>query len=165
MQAGRPKKYTRPRDLQEAVDQYFDAISRTQPIYLEEQEVQNDRGETMIQRVYFRPPSISGLCLHLGIDKKTWQNYKNRKGFDKVVEGAKAQMEAYLEEQLLTREKSVQGIIFNLQNNYGWKQKQEVEIGENTRQQLAETSLSLKEKLDIMRTAADLYAKAEQEGE
>ena len=55
-----------------------------------------------------------------------------------------------LEQELLTREKGVQGIIFNLQNNYGWKQKQEVELGKDTRESMKH-AVTYHEKLALLR--------------
>ena len=67
-------------------------------------------------------------------------------------------MEAYLEEQLLTREKNVQGLIFNLQNNYGWREKREVELGGETRRTVADSAqartLSIAEKMAVLREAS-----------
>jgi len=152
----RPKKYT-DKTFEEAVERYFHSISGMrearnglgQPIL-------NDEGAPIYVRVYAVPPTISGLCLFLGIDRSTWQNYGDTESEPKkaaVVRSARARIEAYLEEQLLTREKSVQGIIFNLQNNYGWKNKTEVEIGAETRKSAIE-HMSLSEKMAQIREAA-----------
>ena len=155
---GRQKKYTK-KTLEEAIDLYFRSISGLRqarngigaPIL-------DDDGEPIMVRVYAVPPTISGLCLYLGIDRSTWQNYLNREAnpdMAGVAEYARARIEAYLEEQLLVREKSVQGIIFNLQNNYGWKNKTEVELGAETRKSAA--SLSLSEKMAAVKELAENY--------
>lgn len=153
---GRPKKYT-DKTFEEAVEQYFKSISgMRQARNGLGQPILNDEGEPIMVRVYAVPPTISGLCLFLGIDRSTWQNYgdaENEPKKAKVVMAARARIEAYLEEQLLTREKSVQGIIFNLQNNYGWKNKTEVEIGAETRKSAIE-HMSLSEKMAQIREAA-----------
>ena len=47
-------------------------------------------------------------------------------------------MRAYLEEQLLTR-KDVRGIIFDLQNNHGYAEKKEIELGTGARAALQGT--------------------------
>lgn len=152
----RPKKYS-DKAFEEAVAAYFKSISGMrearngigQPIL-------NDAGAPIMVRVYAVPPTISGLCLFLDIDRSTWQNYGDAESEPKkatVVRSARARIEAYLEEQLLTREKSVQGIIFNLQNNYGWKNKTEVEIGEETRRSAIE-HMSLSEKMAQIREVA-----------
>lgn len=153
---GRPKKYT-DKTFEEAVEQYFKSISgMRQARNGLGQPILNDEGEPIMVRVYAVPPTISGLCLFLGIDRSTWQNYgdtENEPKKAKAVMAARAKIEAYLEEQLLTREKSVQGIIFNLQNNYGWKNKTEVEIGAETRKSAIE-HMSLSEKMTQIREAA-----------
>lgn len=158
----RPKKYTK-KTLEEAIDLYFRSISGLRearngigaPIL-------DDDGEPIMVRVYAVPPTVSGLCLYLGIDRSTWQNYLNREAnpdMAGVAEYARARIEAYLEEQLLVREKSVQGIIFNLQNNYGWKNKTEVEFGAETRKTAA--GMSLSEKMAAVRELAKNYAEDE----
>lgn len=157
MPAGRPKKYT-GKTLEKAVERYFNSISCTRDaLDCEGHQIFNDAGEPIRYRAYVRPPSISALCLFLGIEKRTWANYAEEKDMAPVVEHTKARVEAYLEEQLTIREKGVQGIIFNLQNNYGWKQKQEVELGEKTRKEMNVQSMSLAEKLEVCRKAAELF--------
>lgn len=143
MGAGRPKKYTK-KSLQEAVDGYFSSISR-------------DGGGEAWAAEYKKPPTVSGLCLYLGIDRSTWQNYSDRSlhpEFAEITAMARVRMEAYLEEQLLTREKNVQGLIFNLQNNYGWREKRDVELGGETRQAVASgaqaQSMSIAEKMALL---------------
>ena len=157
MPAGRPKKYTRKK-LEKAVKEYFNSISCTR--YARDDignPILNDDGEPITYRAYIVPPSISALCLYLDIEKRTWANYAEDPDMAPVVENTKAQIEAYLEEQLTIREKGVQGIIFNLQNNYGWKNKQEVELGEKTRKDMSVRSMSLAEKLQLCRKAAEMF--------
>ncbi len=165
MGAGRRKKYTK-KSLKLEIDRYFGSISRVvqatemvdsgkrddrgRPIMIPVP-IKNDAGNPIMVTEYIVPPSVSGLCLYLGIDRSTWQNY--REDWPEVTEEARARIEAYLEGELLTREKSVQGIIFNLQNNYGWRQKQEVELGEKTREAAACSALSAKEKLALIMAA------------
>ena len=146
MGAGRPKKYTN-KGLEKAVEGYFASISR-------------DEREAW-EAEYKRPPTVSGLCLYLGIDRSTWRNYADPRlhpEFREVAAYARMRMEAYLEEQLLTREKNVQGLIFNLQNNYGWREKREVELGGETRQTVADSAqartLSIAEKMAVLREAS-----------
>jgi len=157
MPAGRPKKYTR-KSLEKAVKEYFNSISFTQKAVDQfGEEICNDAGDPITYREFIRPPSISALCLYLKIEKRTWANYAEDPDMSPVVERTKAQVEAYLEEQLTIREKGVQGIIFNLQNNYGWKNKQEVELGEKTRKDMNVRSMSLAEKLQLCRQAAEMF--------
>lgn len=168
MGAGRPKKYTK-KSLQEAVDGYFSSISRTVTARDEQGELMyNDAGFEIKITQYIRPPSVGGLCLHLGIDRSTWQNYADTSlhpDLAGVVAQARMRMEAYLEEQLLTREKNVQGLIFNLQNNYGWREKREVELGGETRQTVAAgaqaQSMSIAEKVALLEEQREALASLE----
>lgn len=143
MGVGRPKKYTK-KGLEKAVEKYFSSISR------------DADGEAWAAE-YKRPPTVSGLCLYLGVDRSTWQNYADRElhpEFQEITAYAKMRMEAYLEEQLLTREKNVQGLIFNLQNNYGWREKREVELGGESRKAVSSgaqaQSMSIAEKVALL---------------
>ena len=122
---GRPRKYKTKKALETAIDGYFNSISRTVPVICGREQAENDDGEPMYQTQYLRPPTISGMCLYLGIERSTWQNYCDRKlhpEFAEITAMARGRIEAYLEEELVTRDK-VQGIMFNLQNNYGWRNK------------------------------------------
>lgn len=76
---------------------------------------------------------------------------------------ARARIEAYLEQELLTREKGLQGIIFNLQNNYGWRQKQEVELGEKTRSSTGAGELRIADKLALLAEERDALLETERE--
>lgn len=149
----RPKKYTK-KGLETAVEGYFASIS----------------GGEAWEAEYKRPPTVSGLCLYLGIDRSTWQNYADPKlhpEFQEITAYAKTRMEAFLEEQLLTREKNVQGLIFNLQNNYGWREKREVELGGEARKAVSAgveaQSLSIAEKVALLAEQREALAEAEQD--
>lgn len=170
MKTGRPKKYGSKKALSEAIERYFRSISRTVPAKDGlGRAIRNDDGEEIKLTEYVVPPSISSLCLYLGIDRSTWQNYcdpQQHPEFSGITETTRARIEAYLEEQLLTREKGLQGIIFNLQNNYGWRQKQEVELGDKTRKSLPSEPLSIQEKLAVIaaaQAAAAAHSLAEEE--
>ncbi|MBR4204364.1 MAG: hypothetical protein IKQ92_02710 [Clostridia bacterium] len=156
---GRPRKYT-ARDFGEDTEKYFRSISyRT-----EDEDVLNLDGKPVVRLLYAEPPTISGLCAALGIDRQTWRNYEDEEKnpeFAEVCRGVRMRIEAYLERELLTREKSVQGIIFNLSNNYGWTEKREtanrVEVGLEDETRRAMQAMTIGEKFAaIRRAAADL---------
>lgn len=154
----RPPKFNKKDDLRKAVDAYFDSISRHR--FLTEadgEEIRNDAGDAVVVIEWLVPPSETSLCMKLGITKKTWCNYAHNDKLKAVVEYAKARIEEYLEQQLMTR-KNVRGIIFNLQNNYGWREKTEVEVGEQTRKQMT-PAMTLDEKLAAIAAAAEQYKK------
>ena len=118
MKTGRPKKYKSKKALADAIEGYFRSISRTIELKdLAGATIYNDDGEAIHKLQFVVPPSISALCIHLGIDRSTWQNYCDGElhpEFREVTALTRGRIEAWLEEQLLTREKGVQGIIFNL---------------------------------------------------
>lgn len=163
---GRPKKYT-AKSFGKAVRKYFHSIS----VEIVNKELRNINGEPVKRIMYAIPPTISGLCLALGIDRSTWQNYADPDAnpeHAKICEGVRLRIEAYLEEELLTRQKSVQGIIFNLQNNFGWTEKhdhaQHLELGEETRKVVAQ-NLTLDEKFALIREAAAEIAETDDHGD
>ena len=166
MAAGRPKKYTRKK-LREETERYFRSISRTVPARDDTGGIiRNDDGDEIQLLQYVVPPSIAGLCLQLGIDRSTWQNYADpaqHPEMTDVTAGARARIEAYLEQELLTREKGLQGIIFNLQNNYGWRQKQEVELGEKTRSSMDAGEMRMADKLALLAGERDALLETERE--
>lgn len=158
---GRPKKYT-PNTFYKAVNHYFRRISTVVPV-LDPlgNEIMDVNNRPIERTVYVIPPTISGLCLEIGIDRSTWQNYADPEQNPEhaaVCEEVRLRIEAYLNEQLLTREKSVQGVIFNLSNNFGWSEKHEhnqrVELGEETRKALGQ-KLTMDERFAVIREAAE----------
>lgn len=168
---GRHKKYT-PKQLRTAIDAYFASIGRTVTVTEEyptgerdesghaimaQREVYADSGEPIRRYEYIIPPTAGGLCASLGISRETWSSYCDQRQHPELADitaAARERLLAYREEQLLTREgKNVKGIIFDLQNNYKWLDRSEVEIGQDTRTQLADAP-SLAEKLELIRQAA-----------
>jgi len=112
MVAGRPLKFKTPEELQEEIDWYFF-------------EAEYDCcGYPRDTRKYI---TITGLALHLGFaDRQSVQDYRKRDKFSFTIKRACTIIENYLEECLFGN--NVTGIIFNLKNNFGWKDKSEQEI-------------------------------------
>lgn len=73
-------------------------------------------------------PTISGLAYSLDVDRKTITNYQNRDEFFPTIKRAKAYIEAHLEQMLYGN--SVTGVIFNLKNNFEWRDKTEQDINQ-----------------------------------
>lgn len=147
---GRPRKYTAKR-LREAVEEYFDSISRIAPVLVPEPTGKKDRfghdevqmvpavnrlGQQMNQIEYLIPPSVGGLCEYLGICRDTWAEYCDpnvHPEFSDTTTRARGRMQAWNEQQLLTRSgRDVKGIIFNLENNYGYREKLDVQSRDMT---------------------------------
>jgi len=102
---GRPPKFEKPEDMQKAIDVYFEKIEKT--------------GE---------PPTVMGLVEACDfLDRQSFFNYiDNKPEFTNTIKKAKNKVHIYLEKQLLSG-KNVAGIIFNLKNNFGWVDKQEID--------------------------------------
>ena len=162
----RERKFKTSKALRTAAEEYFDSISRTVEVtemvptgemdskghaVLEPKKVMNDRGEVIRTREFLVPPTVVGLCLYLGVHRATWArwcDHQEHPELEEATEWVSAVLRAWNEEQLLTRgDKGVKGIMFNLQNNYGYAQKVEVEAGPQTR---AAQSLTTQEKLALL---------------
>lgn len=101
MSRGRPKAYTEAEIMQQKIDKYF-------------QECEQKK----------EPYTITGLCIALDICRDTLSEYAKKDEFSDTIKKAKLKVENYLEKHLIT-DSSTTGIIFNLKNNFGWKDKQE----------------------------------------
>ncbi len=156
---GRRRKYDTPAKLSRAVDKYFDSISYELPYTnADGTPIQNLDGEDIVLVKYVIPPSIQALCLSLDVDTTTWENYDKREGYKDICRDAKLKIEAYLTCELNTRERP-QGIMFNLENNFDWKKKKEVELGEGAQKAIALSSMTIEEKEKLLaKTLPELMA-------
>lgn len=110
-------------------------MARDNTNYLGNQNAAKYKSEEQFQKMidqYFakcdeehRPYTMSGLALHMGIDRYTLVRYGEKDLFAPLVKKAKARVEQQLEENLY-RLGNNSGIIFNLKNNYGWRDQVEV---------------------------------------
>jgi transcriptional regulator with XRE-family HTH domain len=137
---GRPKKYSEEKEFANKVQHYFDSITITELAWDYKVVGQDGEGKDIFDRVprlnnageqikitrYVENPSILKLCEHLGMTRETLCQYEKDPMFSDTIKKAKAKIEQYLEDQLY-RKDQVTGIIFNLKNNFGWKDKQEIE--------------------------------------
>lgn len=141
---GRQKKYTGS-TLRKAVDNYFRSISRvvktTEKVntgkkdksghaIFEDKPVMNCLGKQVEYIEFVVPPTVGGLCEFLGIHRSTWAEYcdpEKYPEFSDTVTHARGRLQGWREEQLLIR-KDVNGIKFDLENNYGYREKRSVEV-------------------------------------
>jgi hypothetical protein len=73
-----------------------------------------------------RPYTITGLALAVGMDRDRLIQYENREPFYDTIKRAKQRVHEYVEERLFGG-CSATGVIFSLKNNFGWKDKTEVD--------------------------------------
>lgn len=112
MPAGRPPKFKTPEAMQKVIDAYFDSCW----------DIDEDG-----KRKQTRPYTITGLALALGMSRRALLDYEKKDEFLPTIKRAKLIVENWVEEQLY-RKTQVTGAIFNLKNNYGWKDKNETDI-------------------------------------
>lgn len=110
---GRPLAFSSVEELERKIDLYFETDAFISMGF--------DGDEELKQYA----PTMSGLALSLGIDRKTLTNYANKDEFFPAIKKARSKVEVALEQHLYT--KNVTGAIFNLKNNFGWADKQELE--------------------------------------
>lgn len=130
---GRPPKFHSVDELEMKIDEYFtscwtqkvDPIGN--PIFLRNRNGSKTNTPIMLQS---KPYTITGLAVFLGVDRDTLSNYEAKIDYFGTIKRAKQRCEEYAEEQLFIG-KNVVGAIFNLKNNYGWKDKVETEHSGN----------------------------------
>lgn len=132
------KKYT-PEKLEKAVLKYFKSISRKKVlthsvatgekdsmghVIYKEEPVLNQLGKPVEVTEYIVPPTVGGLCAFLGIHRSTWNDYCNDEAFADTTTYAQGLRHAYLEQENLTRPgKDLKGIQFDLENNFGYRER------------------------------------------
>lgn len=105
---GKPLKFKTPEELETAIDAFFDECDEKE-----------------------EPYTITGLAMALDIDRQTLINYGRKEDYFGTVKKARVKVENYLEKSL--HGNAVTGTIFNLKNNFGWKDKQETEFSGGTK--------------------------------
>ena len=129
---GREKKYTVKR-LEEEIDKYFKSITYTEearkpPVWQNNRYVPGERiidseGKFIIVEKYIKPPSITALQNFLGISRNTWQKCE----CFEVIERAKAKIEEEYWKMALEMGKDNKGVLFALENCFGYRKDAERE--------------------------------------
>jgi hypothetical protein len=105
---GRPKKYNSVEEMQQLINDYFN--------YCDENK---------------KPYTVSGLANALDLTRQSLLNYEENDEFFDTIKRAKSKIEQFAEECLFVGSNTA-GVIFNLKNNYNWKDKQEIEADINS---------------------------------
>jgi len=100
MTMGRPPLWESPEEIENIIDNYFET--------------------TPAEDI-----TLSGLCIALETNKQTIANYQDKAEFKHILEMAKLKIENAYEKSL--RKYGRSGDIFALKN-FGWSDKQEVEL-------------------------------------
>ena len=97
---GRPKAFKSVKEVEEKINAYFN--------YCEEKD---------------KPYTMSGLAYYLGIDRKTLLNYSKNEEYFHTIKKARDKVQMQLEENALSNKANPTFTIFNLKNNFDWKDK------------------------------------------
>lgn len=96
-------KYSSEEELQKGIDKYFKDCDKK-----------------------CLPYTMTGLADALDIDRKTLYRYGNREDYAPLIKKAKRRVERQLEENGLMGKSNPTFTIFNLKNNFGWRDSVEV---------------------------------------
>ena len=94
-------------DLEERIRDYFlycDAVNESQ-------------GEIV------KPYTLSGLLCYIELSRQEFEKLSRIKRHEKLISGAKAKIEAFIEENALTGELSINAAANSLKYNFGWGEK------------------------------------------
>lgn len=104
MAGGRPPKYETPEELEALAEKYF---------------IECDAKE--------EPYTVTGLALALDLTREGFVHYKGKPEFADSIRRLKQRVESRIEKILLSGS-SATGAIFNLKNNYKWRDEKSTEI-------------------------------------
>lgn len=104
---GRPRMYDEPEAFSDKVEAYFD-----------ETEAKGKHA------------TLAGLSYFMGFaDKQSFVEYENYGAdFSITVKRARLRMEADRHDRVISKDSFTPGLIFDLKNNHGWKDKTEQEL-------------------------------------
>lgn len=129
MPAGRPLKYT-PEQINKKIDQYIKSCWRKKLDMYGNAIKDKETGEFVMEQ--YKPYTLTGFAVFADTSRETLLEYENREEFLDSIKRIKDICYSYAEDSLFVG-KNPTGAIFNLKNNYGWKDKQEIETtGETT---------------------------------
>lgn len=107
MAGGRPRLYEEHEAFDAKVDDYFAHVEASD-----------------------KRPTLAGLSYYLGFDDRdTFSNYADYgPDFSRTVKRAKLRMEDDRWQSLIDKAAFTPGLIFDLKNNHGWKDKTEQDV-------------------------------------
>ena len=72
--------------------------------------------------------TLSGLAYYLDMDRKTLLTYSKEQEYFHTINRARRKVELAIEKRLLSDKGGATGAIFNLKNNFGWKDETSQEL-------------------------------------
>lgn len=109
MPPGRPLKFKSVQELEDLIEAYFKNCEDNKDV-----------------------PTITGLAVELDTTRRTLIDYEEKyhekdQGYSHAIKKAKARIEAALESNALANKVNPTIAIFSLKNNYGWKDRTEID--------------------------------------
>lgn len=118
---GRPLVFKTVKELQDKIDEYFVYCdNRTRKKWADDKDK-----EFMIADP--APYTMHGLARALGLSRQALMEYSHKDGFGDAIKAAREKIAEDVETRLMDG-KAQAGAIFNLKNNFGWKDKTETDI-------------------------------------
>lgn len=110
---GRPPLYKTVEGLQNIIDQYFDwCDARIQHVY-------DKKSGSVIEVISPAPYTMVGLARRIGMSRQALSEYAASDKFGDTIKGARDRVQEDVEIRLM--ETAATGAIFNLKNNFGYK--------------------------------------------
>ena len=118
---GRPLIFKTVKEVEEKIKEYFE--------YCDNRLVNGYDNKTNQQFAYINPEpyTMSGLAYYLEIDRKTLLNYSKKEEFFLTIKRARDKVEMDVDRRLNDKNAFTPGLIFNLKNNFDWKDKSEID--------------------------------------
>jgi hypothetical protein len=135
-QAGRPLKFKSVKELQKKIEDYFESCFELKWFDEDKRDEEgekikdakgNNKKVHIQKKVLVKPISITGLAIYLNTSRETLLDYQEKDEFSDTIKRAKDYCHNYVENGVLNGKINPAAGIFNLKNNYGWKDKTEVD--------------------------------------
>ncbi len=129
---GRPLKFKTVKDLEEKINAYFKSCWSQKidmfgnPVFMKDKSGKKTTEPVMVQT---KPYTVTGLAVFLDTSRETLMDYEGKKGFSDTIKKAKDIIYSYVEEYLFSG-RNPTGAIFNLKNNWGWKDRKDITSGD-----------------------------------
>lgn len=126
---GRPLKFKTEEELATKIEAYFKSCWEQKidmwgnPVFKKDKDGKKTEDPVMVQK---KPYTIGGLAVFLDCDQDLIEDYNKKGRFSRTIKRAKQIIYAYKQEFLYSGHNPT-GAIFDLKNNYGWKDKTEVD--------------------------------------
>lgn len=121
---GRPLAFKSVQELQDKIDEYFDFCDmRIIKGYSQKEEKE-------FAYISPAPYTMHGLARACGVDRDTIINYSHKEEFFGTIKEARNKVAEDVETRLMEG-RAQAGAIFNLKNNFGWKDENKTDITSN----------------------------------